>query len=363
MKIFIIYASAGAGHRKAAEAIFNHFKSKSPSDDVRLIDILEKCNRFYAKGYVGGYRFLINHAAWAWSGLFNVTAAKSTRLLAAAIIKSLDLINSKKFCEFIVREQPDIVISTHFMPPEILGHLKQKGKIKTRLITVITDFGVHPLWVNSGTDTYVVASSLSKEYLLKKDIGNAQVWELGIPIDKNFSAAHDKKTTKRKLGLSPDKFTLLITTGSFGIGPVKEIIASLCGEIQIIVVCAKNKKLYSRLISAAFAGVKVFGFVDNIYELMSASDIVIAKPGGLTTSEILSMELVPVFISPIPGQEMHNLAVMQQFGVGKYGACPEEIKKIVLDYRDNPAKLAQEKEIIKKIKKPHSAEDLYNALR
>ncbi len=362
MKIFIVYASAGAGHRKAAEAIFNSFRNKASSDDIKLIDILDKTNFLFAKAYAGGYQFLINHAVWLWAWLFNLTAAKGSSFIAAAI-RTIDILNARRFSEFIIREQPDIVISTHFMPPEILTYLKLQGKIKSRLITVITDFGVHPLWVSRGTDTYAVASSLSKEYLIREGVKAEDILESGIPIEEKFSKGYDKQAERKKIGLEPDKFTLLITTGSFGIGPVEEIIACLHKEMQIIVVCAKNAKLYKILQERMFPNTRIFAFVDNINELMAASDIVIAKPGGLTTSEILSMELVPVFISPIPGQETHNLMTMQQFGIGKYAASIENIKKIVLDYRDNPDKMKREKEIIKKVKKPYAAEDLYNAIR
>lgn len=362
MKIFIVYASAGAGHRKAAEAIFNSFRNKTTYDDIKLIDILDKTNFLFAKSYAGGYQFLINHAVWLWAWLFNLTATKGSSFIAA-VIRAFDILNARRFSEFILREQPDIVISTHFMPPEILTYLKIRGKIKSRLITVITDFGVHPLWVSKGTDTYAVASSLSKEYLIKEGVKAEDIRESGIPIDEKFSRDYDKQEAREKIGLEPDKFTLLITTGSFGIGPVEEIIACLYKEMQIIVVCAKNVKLYKSLQEKTFPNTKIFGFIDNINELMAASDIVIAKPGGLTTSEILSMELVPVFISPIPGQETHNLMTMQEFGIGKYASSIEDIKNIVLDYRNNPDKINREKEIIKKVKKPHAAEDLYNAIR
>ncbi len=363
MKIFIVYASAGAGHRKAAEAIFNSFHNRTSSDDIKLIDILEKTNFFFRKAYAGGYQFLVNHAVWLWAWLFNLTAAKGLRHISASAIRSFDLLNSRRFCEFILREQPDVVISTHFMPPAILAHLKRRGKIKARLITVITDFGVHPLWIAKDTDIYAVASSLSKAQLLEKGVKAENIRVSGIPIDEKFSRHCDKAEERKKIGLQPDKFTLLITTGSFGIGPVEEIIACLHKEMQIIVVCAKNVKLYSNLQEKAFPNTKIFGFIDNVHELMAASDLIIAKPGGMTTSELLSMELVPVFISPIPGQEVFNLTTMQEYGIGKYASSLEEIKNIVLDYRDHPDKINREKEIIKRIKKPFATKDIYDAIR
>lgn len=166
----------------------------------------------------------------------------------------------------------------------------------------------------------------------------------------------------KKTGLLPDKFTVLITTGSFGIGPIEGIIALLYKETQIAVVCAKNKKLYSRLILKNYPNVKVYGFIDNIDELMAVSDMVIAKPGGLTISEILSMELVPIFISPIPGQETNNMAVLKVYGIGELAVSSNEVFKYTLEYKNNTDKLNKIKEKIRKIKQPFAAREIYNAL-
>jgi processive 1,2-diacylglycerol beta-glucosyltransferase len=173
---------------------------------------------------------------------------------------------------------------------------------------------------------------------------------------------YEKAALYSKLGLRQDKFTALITTGSFSIGPIEKIIDLLYKDVQLLVVCAHNKRLYKNLKDKNYPGVSVFGFVDNVQELMAISDIIITKPGGLTISESLAMNLTPIFITAIPGQETENIKVLRSSGIGIYERNASKIKDIILDFKDHPDKLHSIKENIKKLKKPHATEELCHAL-
>lgn len=362
MKIIIVYASTGAGHRKAAETVYNSFKQRDQFLNIKLVDILEKTNCIFKNIYVYGYFFLINHVKWLWGIFFKITSIKRFKRINNTCAHLTACLNSGKFAEFLIQEQPDTIISTHFLPSQIATCLKRKKKLKSKLITVITDFMVHPFWITAGTDIYVVASSFTKKALITEGIAGDRIKEFGIPVDVKFTKQYEKNELYKKLGLKQDEFTVLITTGSFGLGPIEKIVDLLHKYTQIIVVCANNKWLYKRLKYKNYPNVKVFGFVDNIHELMAVSDIVIAKPGGLTISEILCMERVPIFIWPIPGQEINNLKAMESYGIGNYACRIEALKALVLDYKLHPDKLNKVKEIIKEIKKPSAVEDLYNVI-
>lgn len=363
MKIIIVYASTGAGHRKAAEAVYHSLKQKPQFPDIKLIDVLDKTNPIFKNIYVYGYLFLINYVKWLWSIFFKITSARPLRGINNAYAYSIAWLNSAEFREFLIQEQPDTVISTHFLPSQIVSCLKRKNRLKSKLITVITDFAVHPFWITDGTDIYVAASSFTKDILLSKGIAQECIKEFGIPVDLKFTKQYEKTQLYEKLGLKPDEFTVLITTGSFGVGPVEKIVDLLHKHTRIMVVCANNKWLYKTLKYRNYPDVKLFGFVDNMHELMAVSDIVIAKPGGLTISEILCMERVPIFIWPIPGQETGNLKAMESYGIKNYARRIEDIRALVLDYKLHPDKLDKIREIIKQIKEPSAVEDLYNVIR
>ena len=362
MKILVVYASAGAGHRKAAEAVYNYLKEHYKGLDLTIIDALKKTNLFFSSSYNWGYNLLINRAIFIWRLFFWLTDFRYLRPITRRIATFVNWVNTRKFLKFLIQENPDFIISTHFLPSEIICLLKNRQKIKSKLITVITDFGVHPYWISKGTDIYVVASGLTKERLIREGIAQDAIKVFGIPVEAKFSRKLDKTELCKKLDLDENKFTVMLMTGSFGIGPLEEITEALHKEAQVLVVCAKNKKVYEKLKNKNLSNVRVFGFIDNVEELMAVSDLIITKPGGLTISELLNMELFPLFVSRIPGQESANVEVLAKYGVGLYAESIEEIKNIALDLKDHPQKLQDLKEDIRKIKKPFASREICNVV-
>jgi processive 1,2-diacylglycerol beta-glucosyltransferase len=270
--------------------------------------------------------------------------------------------NTRKFAGFLVKENPDVIITTHFLTAEIAAGLKKLKKITSGLVTVITDFGVHFFWISSPTDLYIVASVFTKDCLVREGIAGDSIKILGIPVDSKFLRNYNKEELCQKFAIDKNKFTVLLMTGSFGLGPLEDIAEALYKDVQILVVCAANKKLYERLKKKDLPAVKVFGFVDNAQELMAVSDVIITKPGGLTISEVLCMELAPIFISSIPGQEAINAKVLEEYGIGISAKRIEEAKDIVLDYRDHPDKLKNIKDKIRQIRRPNTLKDICNVI-
>lgn len=362
MKIVITYASAGTGHNRAAQAIYSHLREYHKEIDVKIIDVLKKTNILFGLSYYYGYLFLVKYAPFLWWLGFWSTYAKVLRPFNKPIVLIINRLSTRKFSKFLIQENPDFIISTHFLPSEISVYLKRTQKIKSRIFTVITDFGVHPFWIADGTDIYNVALDSTKEKLISEGIKENNIKEFGIPIDSKFLRRYEKDVLTKKFDIDQNKFTVLITTGSFGIGPIEEIVDLLYKDIQILVVCANNKRLYTRLKNKNYPDVRVFGFIDNIQELMSVSDIIITKPGGLTISESLTMDLVPIFIAAIPGQETENIKILTKKGIGIKARNTASIKDIILDFKNRPDKLKSIKENISRIKKPFATRELCNAV-
>jgi len=363
MKVIIAHASAGAGHLKAAQALYNCLKEYRPQINTSIVDILEKSHPLFRFTYSRGYLFLVRHALFLWQLSFRVTAAKPLRKITRPIARFINRINTVGFAKLLVKEQPDYILSTHFLPSEISAELKKEEKIYSRLITIITDFGVHPYWISEPTDTYVVASDYTKSQLAYENIEEGRIKVSGIPVDTGFLRQYDRDSLCAKLKLEAKKFTVLISTGSFGIGPLREITVSMPEDVQVLVVCANNQRLKSKLQRLRRPNIRVFGFVNNMPELMALADLMITKPGGLSIAEILAKDLVPIFICPIPGQEVKNARVMEAYGIGSRPKRVAEIKDRVLYYKQNPDKLREIKNNILKIKKPFAAREICDALR
>lgn len=360
MKIVVVYATAGAGHKKAAYVIADHIRSRDTRHSVELADIVDRSSFFFKIIYLWGYDFLVNHCQWLWSLLFAMTSQSRFRPFVSRVRSWVHYYNTGPFCKFLVDAQPDAIISTHFLSSDVVSYLKNRGFLRTRLVTIITDFGVHPFWICPGTDMYCVASDATRNILIEKGASADTVCVTGIPTDPKFSRSHDRHQICTRLAIDPGRKTVLVVTGSFGIGPIEEIVRELYRDYSVLAVCARNKGLYQRLTKKSYANTHVFGFIDFIDDLMAVADVIITKPGGLTISELLCMDCIPLFIAAIPGQESVNIAVLQSAGIGCKAGDIRSIHQEVAQCIRDEGKI---KNAIQAFKQQNSAARIYDALR
>jgi processive 1,2-diacylglycerol beta-glucosyltransferase len=356
MKILITYATAGAGHKKAAEAVYRRLSS-SPEHQVVFLDVLEYTNPFYRQSYSRGYTFLITRLPWLW-GLFFSFLDKPWMFGVMAFVRRLhNMLNAQAFHRYLEEQQFDYIFSTHFLPNEVSAALKRQGKIRSKIISIITDYDVHRIWISRGIDYYAVASHWTKRKIVLLGVEAEKVFVTGIPTDEKFSCHEDSAALKKKLGLKEGVFTVLIATGSFGIGPIEEIAASLKG-IQILVICGHNQKLYKRLSQKADSLIKIYGFVNNMDELMAVSDAMITKPGGLSISEALVMGLPLIFFNAIPGQEENNVKVLATYGVGLSGCPVVEMAQILKGFQMSSEDLSAARLRSHNLGRPNAVKDI-----
>ncbi len=336
MRILIAYASAGIGHRKAAEAIYKSFKVGFPSNEVYIVDSLDYSNIIFRWGYPRTYLFLINYLSLIWGFLYYLTDFKYLDSIFSWPRRAFHRLNGIGFEKFLLGLNPEAVICTHFFPSEVTAELKKDKRFGGRLITVVTDFRLHSFWVSREPDFFVVASDETKKDLLDRGIREERVKVLGIPVDPVFSETKLKEALLKRLDLRENFFNILLVSGGFGVGPIKELVLGfdrlkdrIGSELQLIVICGRNKRLFNELTllqKRLRIENKIYPFVDNMDEFMQVSDIMITKSGGITISEALSKSLPMIIIRPILGQETRNSAILLQYGVALkanwvFGAC------------------------------------------
>lgn len=326
-KTIILYATAGSGHKKAAEAIYKAMLDQGKP--AQMVDIVSFMSPLSRRLYSDGYLFLISHLPSLWGWAYFLSDTPRLSWINDHLRRFFDARLCSKLIDFLVQEAPSHVISTQFLASEIVSFAKEKRQLKTHLTTVVTDFGVHNFWINPLTDAYGCAADSSKKILISKGIPDQRITVTGIPIDKKFVVSQDKRLLLSGMGLSPDRFTALIATGGIGIGPIEAIVDDLKDQVQLLVVCGSNSALQTKLSRKKISGVRVFGFIDYMERLMSASDIVVTKAGGLTVSEALSKGLPMIFFCLIPGQEMLNARTIQEAGAGFITRSLAEIRQKV----------------------------------
>jgi len=238
----------------------------------------------------------------------------------------------------MVKEKFDIAISTHFFPTEVISHLKYKGALDIPLINLVTDFKFHLFWLAKRVDRYLVSAESTKRELISKGIKDDIIEAYGMPVRRKFSRVVSKDRARKDLDIQNEIFTILVMGGGLGVGPILEIVMKLQSlecECQIIAVCGHNKRLFSDLneLRKSFSKkTKVFGFCHNIDIIMSASDIIVSKVGGITASESLIKGLPVIGVRPIPGQEMGNMSFLLEHGVGFHLKNLEDLNDQVMDF-------------------------------
>ncbi len=363
MKIDIIHATAGEGHRKIAMAVQDGLARLGRNDlQVRCLNCLDYTDAMFQRTYTPFYLWVVRHAPNLWGWAYEILDHAWVYKLIRPLRSLTNSLHAKPLLEDIVRNQPDVIVSTHFLPPELLGRAKQQGLIKSKMITVITDFYPHTVWVNPGTDHYWVMADETKQDLIRRGVPDANVTAGGIPILPDFKPAGKKSEILKRHGFDESRFTILLTSGGFGLGPQEAILEELKAfkdKIQCFVVCANNKELKAILESKSYPfPVKVFGFIDFMPDLMEASDLMVAKSGGSTTSEALTKDVVMVVMAPIPGQETRNVKLLRLRDAAYFLKEPHEIYSIVKSILDDSSALQKKRDAIKLLAKPNASEDL-----
>jgi processive 1,2-diacylglycerol beta-glucosyltransferase len=193
----------------------------------------------------------------------------------------------------------------------------------------VTDFEAHALWMEAGVDLYCVAQPETKAGLVARGVPEDRVIATGIPIAAKFQKPIDASAVRRQMGWRDDLPVLLVLSGGFGMGPVREILDHLdqaASTFQVVVVCGKNEELRCGLaIRNPKHPTHVLGFVTNMHELMAVSELVLTKPGGLTSSESLAMGKPLFILNPIPGQEAANSDFLLEHGAAVKANRLEEL--------------------------------------
>lgn len=326
-RVLLLSASAGAGHLRAAQALEKAFaeigEASGEQREVQHLDVLNYTNKVFRNLYSKAYIDLVNKMpevpGWFYDKLDKPWKNERRRL-------ALDKLNTRPLVKLLRQYQPDLIVCTHFLPAEIVSWLRAKERLNSRQVIVVTDFDVHAMWLVHHYEHYFVAIDEARVYLEALGIPAEKITVSGIPIDPVFAQIKDKQNMRAKHGLAADRTTILLSAGGFGVGSVDALIAAMMPlqhRAEIVAICGRNDELKERLSREAAqlkpdanVLVKPFGYTKEMDELMAASDIVLGKPGGLTTCEALAKGLVFVIVNPIPGQEERNSDHLLEAGVG-----------------------------------------------
>jgi len=361
-KMLILSASAGAGHVRAAQAIEKATLELGAAREIQNVDSLALTNRvfrnLYSKAYIDMCNRMPELLGWLYDYMDRPWKRERRRL-------AFDKLNARPFVKMLSRSGADMTVCTHFLPSELISWLTAKGRITHPQAIVVTDFDVHAMWLARNVHHYFVALEETGVHLEKLGIPKEKITVSGIPIDPVFAVPKGKREMRIKHGLDPELPTILVSTGGFGVGQVENLIRSLLElrhEAQVVAICGRSEKLRERLDEMNVqrpadvrVKLRVIGYTREMDELMSASEILVGKPGGLTTSEALAKGLVLCIVNPIPGQEERNSDHLLEQGVAlRCNNLPTLAYKIDR-LLDDPGKLEQMRQNVLGMGRPRAA--------
>ncbi|MFN7923450.1 MAG: glycosyltransferase [Bryobacteraceae bacterium] len=322
MKAIILSASVGAGHIRAAEAVEAAMRRESPHAEVQSIDVLARMTPAFRKLYRDGYLEMVRRAPQLLGWLYHATDKPFHQ---DPVRSKLEQAGALKLMKEVRSYAPDVAICTHFLPTALLDHERSKGRFSGRIVTVVTDYEVHGAWLGAPSDHYFVATEEARAHFIALGIEPERITVSGIPTHPVFSEPKNRAEMKRKHGLRADMPVILVSAGGFGAGNAGRMVEALIEakiRAQVVAVCGKSaplkaaiEKIAAKHIGAA-ALVQAIGFTTEMDELMAASDLMIGKPGGLTTAESFVKGLAWVVVNPIPGQEEKNAIYLLENGAG-----------------------------------------------
>jgi processive 1,2-diacylglycerol beta-glucosyltransferase len=361
-RLLLLSVSAGAGHVRAAEAL----RVAALDFDVEALhlDVMDHVPPAFRALYTDAYLKLVEHSPAAWAMLYRIMDKTPPNAPLARLRRVMERLNTHALRKAIAAFAPDAVICTHFLPAELLMRERSRARLACPVHVVVTDFDLHGMWVVPDMAGYFAANDEVAYRMQARGIESARIHACGIPIMPAFARAHDRIECAAEFGLDAQRRTLLLMGGGAGLGGLDEVAARLLAldaDFQLAALAGRNAKMLDKLreLAARYPGRLVAqGFTDRVERLMSACDLVITKPGGLTTSECLALGRPMIVHAPIPGQEERNCDHLLE-----QGAALKAVDATALDYRvrdllAHPQRLAALAERARTLGKPQAARDV-----
>lgn len=362
-RILILSASVGSGHVRAAQAVQLALEQMCPDAVIANIDVLDFANTAFRRIYGRSYFDLVSAAPHLVGYLYD----RLDRPLATTgrqfdrVRLGLQRLNLRRLADLLVSGRWDLAINTHFLPAEIVATLRLMGRIEFPQVTVTTDFDTHRLWVNQPCEHYFTATEEGRLNLAMAGVPDGDITATGIPIHPAFARNPDRSECRLRHGLSADGPVVLQLAGGGGFGPVEEIhrrLLDTATPLELVTIAGRNMALRERLEAIRCPRQhrrRVLGFTTDIDQFMAAADVIVTKPGGLTSSEALARGLPMLIVDPIPGQESRNSDCLLENGAAlkanNLASLAHKLDSLLLD----SARLERMRSAARRLARPRAA--------
>jgi processive 1,2-diacylglycerol beta-glucosyltransferase len=360
-KVLVFTASFGEGHNQAAFAVSEALQNAGAT--VKIVDYVEWLNpafRSFAK-------FSLLQGVQKAPSLYGLFYKSMSRIQPdSSFQRRLNHLGLMRMIRLLRSFKPDVVVSTFPTPSGVMSELRAHGLTATPNVGIITDYTLHGQWIQEQTDAYFVAADSVKRELLARGVPSSHVFVSGIPIRSKFTnrsngdlAAQRQEARRRHLFNTDVPLILLMGGGAGLLGDVNDwerVMKKTSAQFAII--CGRNERLYKRLQSIEDERIRILGYVSDVDEWMTMSDLIITKAGGITVSECMAMELPMLLYRPIPGQETENAKYAIEAGFAVQAKTFRRAKELINTFIHEPERLEVMRQNARRVKRPNATTEI-----
>ena len=265
----------------------------------------------------------------------------------------------------IQEERPDVVVCTHAFPCGAMAEYARMFDDAPPVLGIVTDFAVHAYWANPYTRAYAVATPQMRDALAARGVEPQRVHVTGIPVREEFgNVALSRDELRAGLNLPLDAGVALVMGGGLGMGPLAAMLGALRETREplcAVAIAGRSERAEQRIKAVAAElsyPVRVLRFVDNVYEYMHAADLLISKPGGLTSAEAMAAHLPMVLFRPLPGQEERNTQYLVRSGAAVRARDAAHLTRLTRSLLRDRQRLERMREATRRLAKPRAAREI-----
>lgn len=315
MKVLILSANTGGGHNSAAAAIAEELATRGVECDIEdcLMYLSEWVSELICKGHTAVYKY--------FPQLFGMAYAFEEKHQSPIFYDSMSL-GAEKFYNAIKKESYDAIVCVHVFAAMLVTAAKRRYSLEIPMYMVATDYTCSPgVGGVDATLWFTPDESLHPEFVENGTPADRLVAS-GIPIRRDFYETPDKTAARQALGLPAEGRCVLVCCGSVGCGHINRIAPSfesaMPEDVHIVIICGNNERAYRQLIESSGKRTTAVAFTDKMPLYMAAADMCVSKPGGLSTTELITVGTPMVLIHAVPGCETHNLNFVKanDYGIG-----------------------------------------------
>jgi processive 1,2-diacylglycerol beta-glucosyltransferase len=350
LRITICTASVGHGHTKAAEAIEQAVRRLEPSASVTIVDAIATAPSWFVRVYRDAYLGLISGLPAVAGWMYETADVVRSGSARGGIASTLERRAMRSFLAAPAVAEADLLICTHFLCARVISDAKARGELRAPMTVCVTDQHPHGVWMVPHADRIMVASEDAMTIAVSRGVPSARLMATGIPVEERFSRLPTRRQARLVMGLPEDRPIILVCGGGLGLGSLEEAVRAFLNQdaiipVHVVAVCGRNESLRRRLesleapASGAVRSCTVLGYTEDMPILMAASDIMVGKPGGLTTAEAATARLPMVLLKPIPGQEERNAARLVSLGAAVLERDARSAVTVAADIATSPSRV------------------------